>query len=140
MAADKDLDRVDRCTSCHLGISDAERKGAPQPFRTHPGRWLETHRPDRYGCTACHGMSIGKKAVIQAAHVMASTGLDLITEPEFLQAAKAEFAKRTGGKKYVSLNVEPAPPGGLLNDAQKKSFDCVIHTVIEHFGINKDVS
>jgi sulfur oxidation c-type cytochrome SoxX len=50
-----DLDRVDRCTSCHLGIADPERKDALPPFRAHPGRWLETHRPDRYGCTACHG-------------------------------------------------------------------------------------
>ena len=50
-----DLDRVDRCTSCHLGIATPERRDAPQPFRAHPGRWLETHRPDRYGCTACHG-------------------------------------------------------------------------------------
>jgi sulfur oxidation c-type cytochrome SoxX len=50
-----DLDRVDRCVSCHLGISDPARRDAPQPFRTHPGRWLETHRPDRFGCTACHG-------------------------------------------------------------------------------------
>jgi len=50
-----DLDRVDRCTSCHLGIADPGRMDAPQPFRTHPGRWLETHRPDRYGCTSCHG-------------------------------------------------------------------------------------
>jgi mono/diheme cytochrome c family protein len=50
-----DLDRVDRCTSCHLGIAEPGRAGAPQPFRAHPGRWLETHRPDRYGCTSCHG-------------------------------------------------------------------------------------
>lgn len=50
-----DLDRVDRCTTCHLGITAPERQRAPQPFRAHPGRWLETHRPDRYGCTACHG-------------------------------------------------------------------------------------
>jgi sulfur oxidation c-type cytochrome SoxX len=50
-----DLDRVDRCTSCHLGIAEPERADAPQPFRAHPGRWLETHRPDRYGCTSCHG-------------------------------------------------------------------------------------
>ena len=49
------LDRVDRCTSCHLGIATPERRDASQPFRAHPGRWLETHRPDRYGCTACHG-------------------------------------------------------------------------------------
>jgi sulfur oxidation c-type cytochrome SoxX len=50
-----DLDRVDRCVSCHLGISDPARRDAPQPFRTHPGRRLETHRPDRYACTTCHG-------------------------------------------------------------------------------------
>jgi sulfur oxidation c-type cytochrome SoxX len=51
----RDLDRVDRCTSCHLGIASPEAKAAPEPFRTHPGRWLETHRVDRYGCTVCHG-------------------------------------------------------------------------------------
>ncbi|HEX9185550.1 MAG TPA: c-type cytochrome, partial [Vicinamibacteria bacterium] len=50
-----DLDRVDRCTSCHLGVAVPERKDAPAPFGAHPGRWLETHRPDRFGCTACHG-------------------------------------------------------------------------------------
>ena len=50
-----DLDRVDRCTSCHLGIAEPERVDAPLPFRAHPGRWLETHRPDRFGCTSCHG-------------------------------------------------------------------------------------
>jgi len=51
----RDLDRVDRCTSCHLGIARPEMRDAPQPFRAHPGTWLETHRPDRYGCTSCHG-------------------------------------------------------------------------------------
>ena len=51
----RDLDRVDRCTSCHLGIARPEMKDAPKPFRAHPGAWLETHRPDRYGCTSCHG-------------------------------------------------------------------------------------
>jgi len=97
--------------------------------------WPQHIPPHQWGCTACHGMSIGRKAVIQAAHVMASTGLDLITEPEFLQAAKAEFLKRTGGKKYVSLNDQPSPPDGLLNDTEKKSFDCVIDSVIEHYGL-----
>jgi mono/diheme cytochrome c family protein len=48
------LDRVDRCTSCHLGIASPEMGGAPQPFRSHGGTWLETHRPDRFGCTTCH--------------------------------------------------------------------------------------
>jgi mono/diheme cytochrome c family protein len=48
-------DRVDRCTTCHLGVADALMAGAPEPFRLHP---KTAHTPgefDRFGCTACHG-------------------------------------------------------------------------------------
>jgi cytochrome c2 len=48
-------DRVDRCTTCHLGVADAAMARAPEPFRLHP---LTVHTPadfDRFGCTACHG-------------------------------------------------------------------------------------
>jgi len=49
-----DLGRVDRCTTCHLGIDDAAYVKAPQPFRTHGGTWLTTHPVERFGCTVCH--------------------------------------------------------------------------------------
>jgi len=49
------LGRVDRCTSCHLGITSLEMADAPAPFRGHSGDWLVTHRVDRFGCTSCHG-------------------------------------------------------------------------------------
>jgi cytochrome c2 len=49
-----DLDRVDRCTTCHLGIDDPAYAQAPQPFRSHPGSWLTSHPAERFGCTACH--------------------------------------------------------------------------------------
>jgi len=49
-----DLGRVDRCTTCHLGIDDPAFSSTPQPFRTHPGTWLTTHPIDRFGCTLCH--------------------------------------------------------------------------------------
>ena len=48
-------DRVDRCTTCHLGASDALMAGAPEPFALHPAT---AHTPadfDRFGCTSCHG-------------------------------------------------------------------------------------
>jgi mono/diheme cytochrome c family protein len=48
-------DRVDRCTTCHLGVADATMADVPQPFRLHP---RTAHTPDgfgRFGCTACHG-------------------------------------------------------------------------------------
>ena len=52
----RDFDnRVDRCTTCHLGVADAAMAGAPEPFRLHVGT---VHTPDgfdRFGCTSCHG-------------------------------------------------------------------------------------
>src|SRR5579863_9854165 len=48
----QDLDRVDRCTTCHLGMKNSALKDAPQPFRTHPKIY---HDIEEFGCTACHG-------------------------------------------------------------------------------------
>lgn len=47
------LQRVDRCTTCHLGVDDPTMKDAPEPFRYHAG--LGPHIPSRFGCTICHG-------------------------------------------------------------------------------------
>lgn len=47
--------RVDRCTTCHLGVQDAAMAGAPEPFRLHPGTYHTPKDFNRFGCTACHG-------------------------------------------------------------------------------------
>src|SRR5208283_1556907 len=47
------LQRVDRCTTCHLGVEDPTMKNAPEPFRYHAG--LGSHIASRFGCTICHG-------------------------------------------------------------------------------------
>ncbi|MCW5982178.1 MAG: c-type cytochrome [Bryobacteraceae bacterium] len=47
------LQRVDRCTTCHLGVDDPTLAGVPHPFRFHAD--LEPHRSARFGCTICHG-------------------------------------------------------------------------------------
>jgi mono/diheme cytochrome c family protein len=47
------LQRVDRCTTCHLGVEDPTMKDAPEPFRYHAN--LGPHTPSRFGCTICHG-------------------------------------------------------------------------------------
>ena len=102
--------------------------------------WPQNIAPHQWGCTACHGMSIGHKAVIQAAHVLAAMGLDLITEPDLLKAAKAEFDKRTAGKPYKSINVEKSPPGGHMDLEHRHHYECVIHSAMEHVGIEEPVS
>ncbi len=47
------LNRVDRCETCHLGIEDPRFNNAPQPFKSHPD--VDTHPIEKFGCTVCHG-------------------------------------------------------------------------------------
>ncbi|MBM3774074.1 MAG: c-type cytochrome, partial [Acidobacteria bacterium] len=57
----KDVDLVDRCESCHLGIREPvtltrAAMSGEAAFTSHPNRELLTvHDPERFGCTPCHG-------------------------------------------------------------------------------------
>ena len=48
-----ELNKVDRCISCHLGYDQPELIDAPQPFTAHPD--IEPHSMLKMGCTICHG-------------------------------------------------------------------------------------
>lgn len=63
-----DLGRVDRCSTCHLGIDDPSFEKAAAPFTTHPGTWLTTHPSDRFGCTTCHDGEGQATGFASAAH------------------------------------------------------------------------
>jgi aminobenzoyl-glutamate utilization protein B len=99
--------------------------------------WPHGVPPHTWGCTACNGMSIGHKAVIQATHVLAATALDFMTDAELLKSARAEFDERTAGKPYKSLNVLDAPPGGMMDDEARHDYECCIHGAMAHFGIKE---
>jgi mono/diheme cytochrome c family protein len=62
-----DLDRVDRCTTCHLAIAKPQLALAEEPFTAHPGTLLEWHPPEQFGCTVCHGGQ-GLATEVAAAH------------------------------------------------------------------------
>jgi hypothetical protein len=50
------LGRVDRCTTCHLGMTWKGLEDIEQPWGTHPSLELLTVHPiETYGCTSCHG-------------------------------------------------------------------------------------
>ncbi|MCS7082857.1 MAG: amidohydrolase [Bacteroidota bacterium] len=55
-----------------------------------------------WASTACHGTSIGHAGALVAAKVLALTGYDLLTQPRLLEAAKADFQRKTGGRPYRS--------------------------------------
>ncbi len=52
----EDLNKVDRCTSCHIGIDKSTPNKLPPPFTSHPGYsiYIENHPPGQFGCTICH--------------------------------------------------------------------------------------
>ena len=49
-----ELNRIDRCVTCHAGIEDPGMADAPQPLRAHGGGLLGAHPMQRFGCTVCH--------------------------------------------------------------------------------------
>lgn len=53
-----ELNKVDRCVTCHLGYEWGSVLPAdlPQPFAPHPPLpYLDVHPFNRFGCTSCHG-------------------------------------------------------------------------------------
>ena len=51
----KELNRVDRCTTCHEGMEWKGLESSPNPFKSHPQEILKKHPLSQYGCTVCHG-------------------------------------------------------------------------------------
>lgn len=64
--------------------------------------------------TAQGKLPAAHKGLVQVAKVMAGTAADCLRSPELLAAAKAEHARRTGGKPYESLlPADAEPPIGM---------------------------
>ncbi len=51
-------------------------------------------------------MSIGHKAMLTAAKVMAASGLDFLESPEIIEKMRQEWTEKKKGKEYKS----PLPP------------------------------
>ena len=49
---------------------------------------------------SCTGSSVGFKGMVTAAKVLAGSGLDLITQPKLIKAAKEDFVAKLDGKTY----------------------------------------
>lgn len=61
--------------------------------------------------TACTGTSIGRKGMVLAAKVLALSALDLLTTPELVAKARADFDRRRGGHVYRSrVPADKKPP------------------------------
>jgi len=87
--------RVDRCTTCHLGIDKKGYETAPQPYTTHPKLELFLQGPhpiERIGCTACHQGRGRATSFVGAVHT-----------PSTPEQEKA-WGKYTGSDEYHRLH------------------------------------
>ncbi len=48
------------------------------------------------------GMGIGRKGMQLAARVLAEAGYEILTDPKWIERAREDFSRRTGGRRYQS--------------------------------------
>jgi aminobenzoyl-glutamate utilization protein B len=72
--------------------------------------WVPGTSAHSWQAVATNGMSIGFKAMINAAKTIAMTALDLYTNPALIEAAKADWLKRKGDFQYKTLVGDRKPP------------------------------
>jgi mono/diheme cytochrome c family protein len=92
--------KVDRCTTCHLGIDKRGYENAPQPFTTHPNFefYLQGPHPiEKVGCTSCHQGRGRATGFVNAAHTASS-----------VEQEKA-WGKYSGDQKYHGLHYWDLP-------------------------------
>lgn len=94
----KELERADRCVTCHLGVEWKGLESAPEPFRTHPKEILQKHPIAQFGCTTCHGGQ-GYATDTQAAH-----GLIEHWEEPMLGKELGEFYVLSDKKALMQMN------------------------------------
>ena len=96
------VQKVDRCTTCHLGIDQKGFENAPQPFRTHPrlDSFLGSSSPhpvEKFGCTVCHGGNGHSVSFKDSAHTPRS------------EAQKKEWEKKYGWQMLEKWEAKMLP-------------------------------
>jgi aminobenzoyl-glutamate utilization protein B len=82
--------------------------------------WVPGTPGHSWQAVACGGTTIGKKGMNLAARTLAATAFDLFTDPDLVKAAKAEHAKRLGGRKYEAMLEKDQPPPLDYRNAGKR--------------------
>lgn len=98
--------RVDRCTTCHLGMVDSEFENEAQPFKNHPRLDLflssqSPHPAEKFGCTSCHQGRGRGTSFYSAAHEPSSAGQKEDWERKYGWQRQQHWEKPMYPLKYV---------------------------------------
>lgn len=94
----KELDKSDRCITCHMAYEWKGLENAPEPFRTHPREILAKHPIEKFACTTCHSGQ-GYATDMEDAH-----GLIKEWEEPLLGRELGEFYVLTDKKALMQMN------------------------------------
>ena len=106
----KDLVRIDRCITCHVGMDSLNNPSlttnfSQNPYKGHPGDFLKTHSPTKYGCTICH-QGQGLATTAQAAHGFIKHWEEPALEAPFIQASCAKCHDNFESLPYAETAAE----------------------------------
>lgn len=105
--------RVDRCSTCHIGIDDPRFKESGHPLRSHPyseelgdklvdGKWVRRHKFNDFGCTVCHdGQGRGLEG--KYAHGQDHFWPDPLLGSKLINW-RADYKPKLVGKEYMQAN------------------------------------
>jgi mono/diheme cytochrome c family protein len=120
-----DLNRVDRCITCHVGVEDPTMSEEGLPLRAHSGEIFEHHPMDKFGCTVCHdgqGRATEKNAahgegshwptpLLRGEAVYRSCGR-CHYENDLYGADNDLFSRSSVALPIVEMEIESSVPGG----------------------------
>ncbi|MEA4926758.1 MAG: amidohydrolase [Syntrophomonadaceae bacterium] len=106
---------------CGSGLTDSAEYSWKAPYASFnlavaPGDGWHNWR-----VTTCVGSSIGMKAMVHAAKLLALANMEVIQNPGLVESAQAELAARLKGQAYVELiGREVKPPVMINREAMEK--------------------
>ncbi len=122
------LDRVDRCTSCHVNADKGGYDEYEAPFQSHPNRevLLKKHPINQFGCSPCHDGQ-GEALQDDPAHGFAEFWDHPILDPEWLESGCNKCHNS-------EMKVEHAPE---LTRAKRMVFDLACYACHDIAGYEK---
>lgn len=105
--------RVDRCSTCHIGIDDPRFLESGHPLRAHPfseelgdklvdGKWVRRHKFNDFGCTVCHdGQGRGLEG--KYAHGQDHFWPDPLLGSKLIDW-RADYKPKLVGREYMQAN------------------------------------
>lgn len=93
-----ELNKADRCITCHMGYENPKFKNENVVYKTHPN--TEQHPFERFGCTICH-RGQGRATTVKGGHGKVHHWTEPMLEKEYVQVSC--------GKCHSETEVNGAP-------------------------------